>query len=190
VHKRTIAKPLASIKMIKGLFHKKLTITTTILFLLGLYCSLDRDFNEIWGVVYGYLPTIGIVFTLSVATLSDNWKVFSITTSIFYCLLHYLFMSPFIELEIYSVDVKDILLPAIGASVTLAILKLFTKRLNLDWFDFAIAFLLGGLTFIPRANDHGILAMTVSIYLWQLIVGNYYNYLKAKITLANHSYNA
>ncbi|MFD2515436.1 hypothetical protein ACFSRY_16305 [Pontibacter locisalis] len=176
--------------MIKELLHKRLTITTTILFLLGLYSSLDRDYNELWGLFYGYLPTIGIVFTLSIANLSDNWKAFSITTSIFYCILHYLFMSPFIEFEIYSIEIKDILLPAIGAPVTLAILKFFTKRLYLDWSEFAVAFFLGAVTFIPRAIDHDILAMTISIYLWQLIVGHYYNYLKTKTTLAHQSYSA
>jgi hypothetical protein len=174
----------------KELLHKRLAITSTMLFLLGLYSGLNLDFNEFWGLVFGYLPTIGIIFTLSIANLSDNWKGFFITTSIFYCILHYFFLSPFLEIEIYSIEVKDILLPAIGASATLTILKLFTKRLYLDWSDFAIAFILGALTFIPRAIDHGIVAMTISIYLWQFIVGHYYNYLKTKTTLANQSYSA
>ena len=174
--------------MNKKYLHRQLIINSTILLLFGLFFGTQPDYKElylfeykeIYILVIGYLPTVGIVFILSISDLAKRNWLFSIVTIIFYFVLHYIFLTPFITLDVGVGDLKYILLAAIGATGTLIILKRFNKMLILTQTDYLVTFLLGGMTFIAVTKPFNTWTIMLSVFLWQLTIGHFCNYLTLK----------
>lgn len=172
--------------MNNSFFNKRLILSSTILFLLGIFFGIQPDFKklfileykEIYVIVFGYLPTWGIVFTLSIRNILSNDRIkFTIFTILLYCLLHYA------ALRLRPTEFTMIL-SSLGALLTLVILKLSEKEFAIRVKDYFIVTIIGGLTFLPWGFENKLLYASLSVYLWQLSIGHYCNYFKFKFEKA------
>jgi len=74
----------------------------------------------------------------------------------------------------------EIILPALGAIIFLFIVKTSSKNIRVSYIDFIIVLIVGGVTFIPYFLGNHLVFIVISLYIWQLFVGHYINYLKIK----------
>ncbi|MES2622448.1 MAG: hypothetical protein V4615_16475 [Bacteroidota bacterium] len=163
-----------------NIFHKRLLISSTILFLLGLLLGTKSDFEklliltykETYIVLFGYLPMWGLVFILSIKNIAKNTKLFVGGTLIIYLVLHYFSLTP-------KTKEFHLLFATIGAVATMLTLKI-SNNLNVKLSNFVIVALMGGLTFLPWTIHSEIWTLTTSVFLWQLFVGHYLNYVEVK----------
>lgn len=168
--------------MSKTIFNRQVFISSTVLLLIGLFFAIapafekfsTLEYNEFYIIIFGYLPTWGIGFSLSIKNLvSRNRKLFVLMSIALYCLLHYL---------TFIVRPTEILiLTSLGGLILLIIFKFSESRIGLNFKDYFIVTLIGGTTFLPWGIENNLITVSLSVYLWQLGIGHYLSYAKLKI---------
>jgi len=156
-------------------FRRPVFFSATILLVIGLFLGLQPDFKklfildykEVYVISFGYLPTWGIVFTLSIKSiLKKNRIAFSIGSIFFYFLLHYT------AIRIRPSELTMIL-SAFGAVGVLALIKTSEDEFIIKAKDYFLVSVIGALTFLPWGFENRLLHASLSVYLWQLSISHY-----------------
>ncbi len=163
----------------RNLFDVKISCCSVLILLLGLSIGLSYSTKETFVVLYGYLPTVGVAFTLASRQFVDRKAWFTTLMIISYTILQYTFINPNISIVIRHFDLKLIILAAIGALLTLLFFTIFSSKSNHNTKSYISIFILGLLSFIPQQINFNIPTLLTSIFIWQLVIGTFLKYLTA-----------
>lgn len=152
-------------------FNKPVIISSTTLFLIGLFFATQSGFKDVYVILFAYLPSWGVAFSLSVGSLLEyRRRQFVILIIILYCVLHYS------ALALRPTELLPIL-TALGALGLLCILRGLNYNLKVDFTDYAAVTLIGGTCFLPWTLENNLSNASISVLLWQLSMGHYLRYI-------------